>query len=410
MASSPRQGRITRLLPASLVEFLKLEAAGSLVLMGATVLALAWANSPWQGGYDSLWATEISINFGGLHLTEDLRHVVNDGLMTVFFFVVGLEIKSELVNGALQDRRAAALPAFGALGGMLVPAGLYLLLNAGGEGSTGWGIPMATDIAFAVGVISLLGSRVPSDLRLFLLTLAIVDDIGAIAVIALFYTADLSVGWLAIAALLLAAVILVRGVGVTNLPVYVLLGTVAWFATFESGVHATIAGVTLGLITPARPTKREPRPVAQRLEHALHPWSSFGIIPLFALANAGIALGADDVSDALASPVAQGIVLGLLAGKVLGISGAAWLAVRLGAARLPEGARWVQVVGIGFIAGIGFTVSLFITGLAFDTDRLEAPAKTGILVGSVLAAAIGAVVLRAAAAVEPVRPTGERRR
>ena len=398
MAPETPPPRLSRVLPRPVYEFLQLETAGGAVLMGATVLALLWANSPWAGAYDRLWTVTVTLDAGPLHVSEDLRHLVNDGLMTLFFFVVGLEIKRELVAGGLRDPRAAALPAVGALGGMVVPAVLYASLNAGGAGSSGWGIPMATDIAFAVGVVALLGSRVPADLRLFLLTLAIVDDIGAIAVIAVFYTADLSPGWLGVAAGGLALVVALRAARVTPVAAYAAVGVVAWFATLESGVHATIAGVALGLLTPAEPLPGETTAVTERLEHALHPWTSFVVVPLFALANAGISLGADDLAEAASSPVAQGVVLGLVVGKVTGITGAAWLAVRLRFARLPEGVGWRQMAGIGMVAGIGFTVSLFIAGLAFagagGGGGREEEAKAGILVASILAAALGGGLLR----------------
>jgi Na+:H+ antiporter, NhaA family len=397
----------------------------------ATVLALVWANSPWTDHYDSLWHTEVDIRVGSLGFSEDLRHLVNEGLMALFFFVVGLEVKRELVTGELRQWRTAALPAIAAVGGMVVPALVYLAVNAGGTGAAGgagaggaargWGIPMATDIAFAIGVVALLGRRVPPSLKLFLLTLAIVDDIGAIVVIAAFYSGGVSFQALLVAAVVLGVMAGLRRAGVTWLPVYVLAGIGVWLAFYESGVHATIAGALLGLLTPARPVapaavardwaadlSDEPGPaelktmtdlakssvsVAERLEHLLHPLTSFAIVPLFALANAGVVLERDALEAPGASRIALGVVLGLVVGKLVGVSGAAWLAVRLGVGTLPAGVRWGQVLGIAAMAGIGFTVSLFVAGLAFTTPEAENAAKVGVLVASGLASALGVGLL-----------------
>ena len=284
-------------------DFLQTVAAGGLFLLAATVVALGWANSPFAAVYEGLWSTELTVGAGPLAVTEDLKHWVNDGLMTLFFFVVGLEIKRELVVGELREPRRASLPVLAALGGVVVPAGIFLLLNAGGEGGRGWGIPMATDIAFAVGVLAVLGSRVPPGAKVFLLTLAIVDDILAITVIAVFYTSQLAVAWLAVAAGMVL-VLLLRQLGVRAISAYVPLGVLVWLATLESGVHATIAGVALGLATPARPVGG--RPVLEQLQHRLHPLSSYLVIPLFALANAGVPLGGDALGRAARSPVAWG--------------------------------------------------------------------------------------------------------
>ena len=414
---------VPRLLARPIRTFLATEASGGIVLLLATVAALLWANSPWSAGYESFWQTELAFKVGGVEMAEDLRRWVNDGLMTLFFFVVGLEIKRELVVGELNDARKAMLPVFGALGGMIGPAALYLAFNAGTAGGAGWGIPMATDIAFAVGVLALLGPRIPGGLKVFLLSLAIVDDIGAILVIALFYAGDLDPAWLLLAGGLLLLLVALRRLRVFWVPVYALLGAFVWFATFESGVHATIAGVALGLLTPARPTdpqgfpdvleragdlSSEPDaaslrsihleaaevvPVAERLGHLLHPWTSFVIIPLFALANAGVALSLDGIGDAFASAVGLGVVVGLIAGKLVGITGAAWLATRLGLARLPSEVDWRHMTGAAAVAGIGFTVSLFITGLAFDDPALVTDAKVGILVASLVAGLLGAALL-----------------
>ncbi|HZB72360.1 MAG TPA: Na+/H+ antiporter NhaA [Acidimicrobiales bacterium] len=411
-----------RQLPRPLRQFLHTESGGGIALLVAAVVALVWANSPWSGGYESLWSTELRLSLGGVELSEDLRHWVNDGLMAIFFFVVGLEIKRELVVGELRAPRTAALPALAALGGMVVPAALYLAVNAGREGVDGWGIPMATDIAFAVGVVALLGSRVPSALKLFLLTLAIVDDIGAILVIALVYSDGVDAGALAVAALAGVGVVVLRRLGVDWPLAYVAAGIVLWVATYQSGVHATIAGVVLGLLTPARPVApdlltqdwvsdlaEDPSPQdlatlrrvarssvspAERLQHDLHPLTSFVIVPLFALANAGVVIerGAFDAPGAGA--VALGIGAGLVAGKVIGITGATWLAVRTGVGRLPSGVTVRHLVGVAGVAGIGFTVSLFIAGLAFpEAPGLEAAAKIGILIASVVAAVVGSAIL-----------------
>ena len=367
--------------------FLATEAAGGVVLLVAAVVSLLLANSPWHAGWESLWETGATVEVGRWSISEDLRHWVNDGLMAVFFFVVGLEIKRELVLGELRDRRAAAIPALAALGGMVVPALVFLLFTAGTAGSRGWGIPMATDIAFAVGVLAVLGRRVPASLKLFLLTLAIVDDIGAILVIAVFYSAGIEPLALLVAAALLVGVVLVHRAGVHVAAVHLSLGVAVWVAVFQSGVHATIAGVALGLVTPARR--------ADELEHDLHPVSSFLVIPVFALANAGVRIEGDALGAAGAGRLVAGVALGLVVGKVLGITGATWLAVRLGIGRLPSGARWPQVVGVAAVAGIGFTVSLFVAGLAYDDPQLVAAAKIGILGGSLVAALAGSGILLA---------------
>ena len=406
--------------------FLRIEAAGGILLLLATVVALVWANSPWSDVYHDILETHISIEVGDLiHLDESILHWINDGLMAVFFFVVGLEIKRELVVGELRNPRAAALPAIAAIGGMVVPAGIYVLFNAGGAEFDGWGIPMATDIAFAVGVVSLLGDRVPSAMKVFLLTLAIVDDIGAIAVIAIFYTDDFSSGWFLTAVAALAVVVVMRLVRIWWIPAYVLVGVFVWLAVFESGIHATIAGVVLGLITPAKPLKpeaeehdiddlirrcvrgdasapvvrranfelKEKVSVVERLEDVLHPFSSYVIIPIFALANAGLMLSGDTIGDAVTSPVTLGVVMGLVVGKLVGISAATFIAVKTGIAPLPRAASWIDVIGLAAMAGIGFTVSLFITGLAFDDPVIADEARIGILAASTIAAVLGTLVL-----------------
>ncbi len=401
-----------------LVRFLHIEAAGGILLVAATVVALVWANSPWQGSYESLWSTTIGLEVGSYRFEEDLAHVVNDLLMALFFFVVGMEIKRELVVGELRDRRAVALPAMAALGGMVVPAVIYVAFNVGGDGAAGWGIPMATDIAFALGVVALLGTRVPTSVKVLLLTLAIVDDIGAIAVIAIFYSDGLRPAVLPVAVVIAVLVAMMHRAQVVYAPLIVLASIGLWFVVYESGVHATIAGVVLGLLTPARPAQTaleadeivdllenrddlrvdEVRATARlisgsvsacdRLVDALHPWTSFVIVPVFALANAGIPLSGDAFADP--SDVLVGVAVALVVGKLVGITTFSWLAVRLGLARLPADAGWRHIAGVGAVAGIGFTVSLFITGLAFDTDTLQDDAKIGILIASISAAIIGA--------------------
>jgi NhaA family Na+:H+ antiporter len=411
---------VPRLLARPLREFLDTESAGGLVLLAATAIALLWANSPLSASYDSLWATELSVRVGPYELALDLRHWINDALMAIFFFVVGLEIKRELVVGELNTAKKAALPAVAALGGMVVPAVIYLALNAGSPGARGWGIPMATDIAFAVGILALLGGRVDPPLKVFLLSLAIADDIGAILVIALFYAGGVTVPGLLVAIAFLLAILGLRRIRVTWLPLYLLLGIGLWLATLSSGIHPTIAGVALGLLAPARPLTRDSEDavaldghedgvtaeavtafklraqervaVTERLALALHPWTGFVVIPLFALANAGVSLrptGAEGFSWA----VTVGVVAGLVIGKPLGITLFAWVGSRLGMVDLPEGVRWREITGVSALAGIGFTISLFIANLAFSDPGLVEAAKIGILAGSLLASLLGGAIL-----------------
>jgi Na+:H+ antiporter, NhaA family len=405
-------------------DFLHTEAAGGVALLLAAVVALLWANSPWQDSYTQLWHTHLAIDLGGHVLDLDLQGWINDGLMTIFFFVVGLEIKRELVEGELREPRRAALPVIAAVGGMLAPALIYIAFNAGGPGAHGWGIPVATDIAMAVGVVSLLGAVVDPALKLFLLALAIVDDIGAILIIAIFYSHGFDIRGLLVAIALLGAVVGCRLLGVRSIGVYVALGIGVWLALQESGVHATIAGVALGFLTPTQPFQppelidadelldlssvdraretaelaRGSVSVVEWLEHRLHPWSSFVIVPLFALANAGVVVTGGALRAAWASSIAHGIVVGLVVGKLVGVSTFTWLAVRLGLGALPPGITWRGVVGIGGLAGIGFTVSLFVTGLAFVEPALQDEAKIAILMASTLASVVGTLILRLAPA------------
>lgn len=409
------------------------EAAGGAALLLATIVALVWANVD-TAGYEAFWSTPITLGVDGSILDTDLAKVVNDGLMTLFFLLIGLEVKRELAVGELSTPKAAAVPFAAALGGMLLPAGIYLAFTAGGVAQDGWGIPMATDVAFALAVLAALRSRVPPSLWAFLLGVAVIDDIGAIIVIAVAYSSGITVGWLAAAiATLIAFWVLTRLHVQARVP-YIALGILAWAFTAASGVHATIAGVAVGLLTPAVPLQRpaavsaEAHRVADetsddpegpdaeseawmhlaelsrqavspltRAVHALHPWTSFIILPIFALANAGIVFGAGALSADGALGAALGVGLGLLVGKAVGIPLGTWLVVRAGLGHRPRGARWSQVVGIGLVAGIGFTVSLFITDLAFDDPALADAARIGVLAGSVLAAIAGTLVLLAAA-------------
>ncbi len=382
-----------------LAEFLREEAAGGIVLLAATVVALVWANSPERDSYFSLWETELRLGIGAAAIEEDLRHWVNDGLMAVFFFVVGLEIKRELAVGELSEPRAAALPVLAAVGGAAAPALIFIAIVAGGDGAAGWAIPMATDIAFAVGVLALLGDRVSAGLKLLVLAIAVVDDIIAIAVIALFYTDHVAAGWLAIAVGLLVLVYVLRRAGVTAIWQYVLLGVAVWVATLESGIHATIAGVALGLLTPAGPIGG--RPVLEELEHRLHPLSAFVAVPLFALANAGVYLGGGKLGDALSSSVAWAIVAGLVLGKLAGIAASIFGGVRARIGVLPADVGSGYVWGAAALGGIGFTVSLFIAGLAFEGSALQDEAKVGIFAGSIASGALGALLLTSASGASP---------
>ena len=407
-----------------LFDFLRAESAGGYVLVAVTALALVWANSSWRAGYAALWSTVVALRVGGHALALDARGWVNDGLMTFFFLVVGLEIKRELVDGELRGRARAALPMVSALGGMVVPAAIFLVFNVGGRGGHGWGVPMATDIAMAVGVLGLAGAARHRALAVYLLALAIVDDIGAIVVIAVFYSSGVGFVWLAIGVVLVGAIVAAQRLGWSSLLVYAPLGAGLWFALHEAHVHPTLAGVACGLLAPTQPLlrhdlvdadelaeglldvstveaaretvqlARQSVSVVEWLEHLLHPWVTFVVVPVFALANAGVVVSSASVRDAASSSVTLGVVLGLVVGKPLGIVTFAWLAVRLGVARLPDGVSWPQVVAIGAVAGVGFTVALFVTELAFDDAGLMAEAKLGILLASVISAVVGLVALR----------------
>lgn len=415
-------------------EFSRLAASGGIVLLICTIIALLWRNSPGGESYIHFWETELSITLGGWTLSESLVHWINDGLMVVFFFVVGLEIKREVTTGELASPRRAALPVAGAIGGMLVPAAVYLLFNAGGPAQQGWGIPMATDIAFTLGILTVLGSRVPLPLKIFFTALAIADDLGAILVIAIFYTTDISLLSLGIAAIIFLVLIGLNRARVYSPLPYALVGIGLWLAFLQSGVHPTIAGVLLAMTIPSRSppnmrtllaqvitllqsfelpvqwreqldsrrqaavstleeiTERMQSP-ALRLERGLTPWTTYLILPLFALANAGVIINPQSVNT-LTSPVSLGIILGLIIGKPLGISSLAWVAMRLGLAELPGGVGWGQFISVSCLAGIGFTMSLFISGTAFvDNPALFEATKLAILVASILAAIIGSGLL-----------------
>ena len=413
--------------------FAHAEASGGILLVIAAATAVIWANSPWSDAYQDLWHAKVTFDLNFVVVTEDLRHLVNDGGMTLFFFVVGLEIKRELVRGELASVRRATLPIAAAMGGMVVPALIYAAWNLGSDGAEGWGTPMATDIAFAMGVLALAGPRVPTSLNVFLLALAIVDDLGAILVIALFYTDTLLFEPLLWGGLLLGVIVVSRAAGVRSILYYVPLGMLFWLAVLESGVHATVAGVVLAFLTPSGPIasrgeyhtslrgmvedlfradragNREEadlitsevdrltdnrEPPLDKLENALHPWASFVVVPVFALANAGLELSWASLADSTRSQVSLGIVTGLVVGKPLGIVAFSWLTVRLRLASLPADVRWRDLWAVGLLAGIGFTVSLFISALAFGDAQLIDQAKVGILAASVIAGAAGFIAVR----------------
>lgn len=436
--SLPQLGPVTPIqrLLSPFVRFTRLETSGGITLLVAALIAMIWANSPWWESYHHLWETRVRAGFGDFTMEMTLHHFINDALMAIFFFLVGLEIKREMLVGELASLRAAALPIAGAIGGMVAPALLYTSLNYGGPGSAGWGVPMATDIAFALGVLALLGPRVPLGLKVFLAALAIADDMGAVIVIAIFYTPDVKVFALVLSAALLATMALMNRAGVRHPAAYAIVGLGLWGAVFASGVHATVAGVLGALTIPARTrvdtmeyltrgrrllddfddagiegesvlTNRGQQDAVhamediceaaqtplQRLEHALHLPVNFFIIPLFALANAGVHLSGG-LGEAFTSPVTLGVILGLVVGKPLGITLASWLAVKAGWAALPAGTDFRGILGVGALGGIGFTMALFIGTLGFgDGSPLLDSAKVGILSASVIAAILGSILV-----------------
>ncbi len=441
MRDSPREipralrepSYLVRAVRAPIQTFIHTEEIGAMVLLAAAAAALGWANSPWSDSYYDFWHTYVSFDIRIFAISENLGHLVNDGLMAVFFFVVGLEIKRELLHGELSSFRKAAVPVFAAIGGMATPALIYLAFNRSGDGVIGWGIPMATDIAFALGVLALLGRRLPSELRVFLLGLAVVDDLGAIAIIATFYTESIHWGNLALGVALFGVIAACIRLGIKSLGFYLILCVVMWQFFLESGIHATLAGVLVAAIIPSEPSlhrkdyaatvddllhdfrlamengdeekaqtiveqieelSRGTEGPMERLSGIVHPWVSFAILPIFALANAGIVFTSDTLSDAVASPITLGVAVALLVGNPLGVLGMTWLAVRLGIGELPSSIKWRHVLGTGFLAGIGFTVAIFISGIAFDDPALVDQAKVGIFGASIIAGVTGYLFLR----------------
>lgn len=376
--------------------FFQHPAAGGVLLMAAAVLALALDNSPLAWLYDGLLKTPVVIQVGALELNKPLLLWINDGLMAIFFFLVGLEIKREIIEGRLSNLRQAGLPVVAAIGGIVVPAAIYIAINSGDASAlNGWAIPAATDIAFALGVLALLGPRVPVALKVFLLALAIIDDLGAIIIIALFYTSQLSPEVLLIAALGVSALAFLNFRGVTRVAPYLVIGLIVWVCVLKSGVHATLAGVVIALFIPMRAKNEDGKSPLNKIEHGLAPWVAFGIMPVFAFANAGVSLQGITFADLFAG-VPLGIAAGLFIGKQLGIMAFVWAGVKLGLARLPDGVTWLQIYGASLLAGIGFTMSLFIGTLAFSDPDQAAAVRIGVLTGSLLSAIAGAIVLRMA--------------
>jgi NhaA family Na+:H+ antiporter len=378
-------------------EFLKLEAAGGIILVAAAALALVIANSPLSNVYDALLSLPVSVQFGALVIAKPLLLWINDGLMALFFLLVGLEIKRELAVGELSSWSKASLPVYCALGGMILPALIFYLLNAGDSVALrGWAIPTATDIAFAVGVLSLLGPRLPAALKIFLLALALIDDLGAIVIIAVFYTADLSFLSLGLAALGLLALAGLNLFGIRRLAPYLLVGLFIWVCVLKSGVHATLAGVAVAMFIPIRPApgRDEEESPLERLEHMLLPWVGFAIMPSFAFANAGVSFAGLSRED-LTAPLSLGIALGLFLGKQLGVFVVGWLVVRIGLCRRPAGLSWPAFYGVSLLAGIGFTMSLFIGSLAFEDLAHATAIRLGVFSGSLLSAVTGYLWLRA---------------
>jgi len=384
--------RILRPARQSLQKFFQFESASGILLLLAAILAIAIVNSPLVELYNALLETKLTVKLGKIGVDKPLLLWINDGLMAVFFLLVGLELKREMLIGQLSDPRSVALPAFCAIGGMAVPALIYAYFNYGNaETLNGWAIPAATDIAFALGVLSVLGSRVPAGLKLLLTAIAVLDDLGAILIIALFYTDDLSGQLLIVAGIAFAALVMLNRLGVTRMTPYILIGLVMWWAVLYSGVHATIAGVALGIAIPLRNRHDPEHSPLLHMEHAIQPWAAYAILPIFAFANAGLPLAGLSLST-LVEPVPMGIALGLLLGKPIGVAGAAFIATLLRISRLPDGVNWSHVFGMALLCGIGFTMSLFIGGLAFvnSVTDYSAEYRLGILSGSTAAALIGA--------------------
>ncbi len=386
-------------MPDALKKFLKKESSVGILLMIATVLAMALANSPLHWVYDYFLETPLEIRIGRqLHIAKPLLLWINDGLMAVFFFLIGLEVKREVLAGQLSSRAQIALPGAAAIGGMLVPALIYVLFNIGDKVAlNGWAIPAATDIAFALGVLALLGDRVPSSLKIFLLALAIMDDLGAIVIIALFYSGDLSTTMLVLSAICLMILVVFNRMKIDVIPFYIWVGVFLWIFVLKSGVHATLAGVALAFSIPLKSKSRPGHSPIEELEHSLHPWVSYLILPVFAFANAGIPLQGMGIGD-LFHPVPLGIMLGLILGKLLGVFGFSVAAIKLGIAQTPENANWRHLLGVASLCGIGFTMSLFIGGLAFEHTGGDAMTyltthRIGILSGSLISGILGYVML-----------------
>jgi NhaA family Na+:H+ antiporter len=380
----PNARKGVRRILAPVERFLQIQAASGIVLMTAAAAAMIWANSPWRSVYEALWHVPLGIQIGTFSFERDFHFWINDGLMTIFFFVVGLEIRREIYAGELSEVRRAALPVAAAFGGMLAPAVIFLALNAGRESVSGWAIPMATDIAFAVGALALLGKRVTPAVRILLLALAVIDDVGAIVVIAFFYSSEIAVSGFVILALGIFAIFGLKIVGVRSPLAYVFPGVIVWLGAYLGGIHPTLAGVIVGLLTPARTGHGSSRSPAETLQHQLHGWVAFGIMPLFAFANAGVSVGKVSF-DGDALWVFLGVTIGLAVGKPLGILAVSRLAVRAGAAALPRGVQWSHVSVVGIAGGIGFTMALFIAQLAFPAGPLLETAKLAVLCGSGLA-------------------------
>jgi len=393
-------------LRSTFTRFFQLEAASGLLLIAAAILALIINNSPLSWLYTGLLDTPVVAQVGALKIAKPLLLWINDGLMAMFFLLIGLEVKREVLDGQLSKPSQIVLPGAAAVGGMLIPALIYWFLNRDNPAAlSGWAIPTATDIAFALGVLALLGKRVPVSLKLFLMTLAIIDDLGAIVIIAIFYSGELSTLSLGLAAACIASLVAMNRLGVVKLGPYMIIGLILWVCVLKSGVHATLAGVTLAFCIPLRTKNAEPSPLLT-LEHALHPWVAYGILPLFAFANAGLSLSGVTV-ESFTHDVPMGIAIGLLLGKTIGVFGLTWLAVKVGIAALPQGANWGQILGVAILCGIGFTMSLFVGSLAFEPGVSDYAGmdRMGILTGSILAALIGYAVTAAASRKQAVLPT-----
>ena len=386
-------GNAVRKTTERISDFLRLESAGGLLLAAAAVLALICSNTPLRVAYDELLKTPVEVRFGSFALAKPLLLWINDGLMAIFFLLIGLEVKREVIEGELSTPAQIVLPVVGGVGGMLVPALLFVITNRHGGALNGWAIPTATDIAFALGILSLLGDRVPLSLKVFLTAVAIADDLGAIVIIALFYTADLSLSMLIFSAIPIALLVALNLLKVTRIAPYMIVGVILWVLVLKSGVHATLAGVAAAFAVPLKATDAEGHAPLHRLEHNLHPWVAFAILPIFAFANAGVSF-AGITFAAFADPLTLGIAVGLFVGKSIGVCGACGALIALGAARLPDGASWPQFAGVAALCGVGFTMSLFIGSLAFEGPEYFTPIRLGVIAGSLLSGIMGYLLLR----------------